>query len=169
MADPIVIKTLKVVDKKNNNQEYKLTIEGLAPAAPYLTQETADTIYLTQVNASTIYLTKADAERDYQPKGETTSSGGTTTSGNYATIGHTHSFDQITGKPGSYTPSSHTHSITDIYVNGSSLTASSYVASDSITASIDNNISSTLIPTVGAIINYINSLDGDNVGFGGQP
>lgn len=158
MADPIVIKTLKVVDKKNNNQEYKLTIEGLAPAAPYLTEATADAIYLTQANANTIYLTKADAERDYQPKGETTSGGGTTTSGNYATIGHTHSFAQITDKPGSYTPSDHTHNITDIYVNGSSLTANTYVASGSITTSIGNNTASTLIPTEGAIINYINSL-----------
>lgn len=179
MADPIVIRTLKVVDKKNNNQEYKLTIEGLAPAAPYLTQETADTIYLTQANANTVYLTKAEARTNYQPIGGTDEQGQSVdlsdylkkaeASETYATKDHTHSFTfaQITGKPDSYTPSAHTHNITDIYVNGSSLTASTYVASGSITASIGNNTTLSLIPTVGAVISYINDLDGDNVEFGG--
>lgn len=181
MADPIVIKTLKVVDKKNNNQEYKLTIEGLAPAAPYLTQATADTIYLTQANANTVYLTKEEARTIYQPIGGTDEQGQSVdlsdylkkaeASETYAAKNHTHSFTfaQITGKPGSYTPSVHTHSITDIYVDGQSLTSSTYVASDRIVSSIGNNTISSSIPTEGAIISYINSLDGDNVAFGGQP
>lgn len=180
MADPIVIKTLKVIDKKNNNQEYKLTIEGLAPAAPYLTQAAADAIYLTQANASTVYLTKEEASTTYQHIGGTDEQGQSVdlsdylkkaeASKTYATKNHTHSFTfaQIADKPGSYTPSTHTHNITDIYVNGSSLTASTYVASGSITASIENNTTLSLIPTVGAVISYINSLDGDNVEFGGQ-
>ena len=171
MADPIVIRTLKVVDKKNNNQEYKLTIEGLAQNphthtiseitdfnsnnfAPAAHTHTVSEIEGLNINGNidlSNYLTKDEANLDY------------------AAEGHTHSFAQITDKPGSYTPSSHTHSITNIYVNDQPLTADTYVASGSVTTSIGNDTTSTLIPTVGAIINYINSLDGDIVGFGGQP
>ena len=44
------------------------------------------------------------------------------TSGNYssycATSGHSHSWNQITGKPSSFTPSSHTHEYQDRIING---------------------------------------------------
>ena len=127
----------------------------MAPAAPYLTKATADTIYLTKEEARTTYqpiISGTDEQgqsvdlSDYLKKSEA--------SVTYATVGHTHTVDQITDLTlSNYALSTHTHNI--------------YVATDSITTSIGNNTASTLIPTVGAIISYINSLDGDNVGFGG--
>lgn len=184
MATPTIIKTLQIKKDEDTIYKLTIedllkkseADNDYAPKAaatnPYLKKSDGDSYYAPVAPEGEIYAMQSDiatAIYNYSQSGSVPSGtielpshthsvgeidGITATLSNYATVGHQHSFSEITNKPSEYTPSSHTHS--------------AYVNITSITATISGSTTSDYIPTEAAIIKYLNSLaipNGSNIAF----
>ena len=154
------IKTLQI--KKDENTIYKLTIEDL------LKKSEADDYY-APINATANCLTQEDADGRYQLKGGLDENNEPISLGDYAKKTYVQSYvatslttyatlgdvqDCVASSLSDYSLNGHTHIVDEI----SDLTLSNYIPTSSTTNTISsNNASSTLIPTVAAIVSYINS------------